>query len=109
MKVDGWGSLDRDILTAMRTGPSCNSVFLVLTGIKLEEIKPCKQDNEVWRGIRVTFPENITTYFTIQDFYFGEDHLLRRHDYIVDVVGTFNAAQYVSDYIEADGIKPFVV
>jgi hypothetical protein len=31
----------------------------------------------------------------VQNFYFGDDNLLRRHDYDVDVAGGFGAAQYV--------------
>ena len=30
---------------------------------------------------------------------------MRRHDYRVDVAGGFPAVQYVSDIVEADGIK----
>jgi hypothetical protein len=41
----------------------------------------------------------------LQDFFFGEDLLLRRHDYDVDVAGGFAGAQLVYDYIEADGIR----
>jgi hypothetical protein len=40
-----------------------------------------------------------------QEFYFGDDFLLRRHDYRVDVAGGFAAIQYVYDVVEADGIK----
>jgi hypothetical protein len=41
----------------------------------------------------------------VQDFFFGEDLLLRRHDYHVDVSGGFAAAQLIHAYGEADGIK----
>ncbi|MGQ7958003.1 hypothetical protein ACUTAF_09885 [Pseudomonas sp. SP16.1] len=40
----------------------------------------------------------------MQDFYFGDDFLLRRHDYTVDVSGGIPAAQYVHDYISASGL-----
>jgi hypothetical protein len=33
------------------------------------------------------------------------DYLLRRHDYHVDIAGSFAAAQLTTDYIESDGIK----
>ena len=36
---------------------------------------------------------------------FGEDLLLRRHDYSVNVAGGFPAAQLTSDYVTADGIR----
>ena len=37
-------------------------------------------------------------------FFFGEDLLLRRHDYSVNIAGGFGAAQLTSDYAEANGI-----
>ena len=40
-----------------------------------------------------------------QDFYFGGDFLLRRHDYQVDVAGSFPAAQYVDEMVEVQGLK----
>jgi hypothetical protein len=49
-----------------------------------------------------TFPENIATHCAVQDFYFGKDFLLRRHDYNVEVSGDLPAAQYVHGYVEAD-------
>ncbi|MFX6002984.1 hypothetical protein ABTF03_18930, partial [Acinetobacter baumannii] len=39
-----------------------------------------------------------------QEFYFGEDMLIRRHDYRVDIAGSFPAAQYVSDAVKVGGI-----
>jgi hypothetical protein len=53
----------------------------------------------------VEFPGSIATHSHVQDFYFGDDRSLRRHDYTVDVAGGFTAAQIVHDYIEADGIR----
>ena len=41
----------------------------------------------------------------MQEFYFGADHLLRRHDYRVDVAGGFATIQYVYDIVSTDGIK----
>ena len=39
------------------------------------------------------------------DFFFGDDLLLCRHDYQVDIAGGFAAAQRFYDYNEADGIR----
>ena len=41
----------------------------------------------------------------IQDFYFGDVVLLRRHDYNVDVSGGIPAAQLVHDYVQANGLR----
>jgi hypothetical protein len=40
----------------------------------------------------------------IQDFFFGEDLMLRRHDYSVNIAGGFPAAQLTSQYVVANGI-----
>ena len=36
---------------------------------------------------------------------FGEDFLLRRHDYHVDITGGFPVAQYVGDIVSVDGMR----
>jgi hypothetical protein len=41
----------------------------------------------------------------IQDFFFDEDLMLRRHDYGVNIAGGFGAAQLTSDYVVANGIR----
>jgi hypothetical protein len=37
--------------------------------------------------------------------HFGSDFLLRRHDYHVDVAGSFPTTQYVDQIIEVQGLK----
>ena len=74
-------------------------------GVATEEIEPWQEGTHHWRRLRVTFPEHIATHCAVQDFYFGEDFLLRRHDYKVDISGGLPAAQYVGDYVEADGLR----
>ena len=51
------------------------------------------------------FPEAIASHSQEQDFYFGDDFLLRRHDYHVVVAGGFPTAHYVYDMVEADGLR----
>jgi len=58
----------------------------------------------LWPGLRVTYPQNIASHSREQDFYFGSDLLLRRHDYHVEASGGFAAAQYVSDPVTVQGI-----
>jgi hypothetical protein len=55
--------------------------------------------------LHARFPGSIATHSALQDFFFDDDLLLRRHDYNVDVAGGFDAAQLVYDSIEADGIR----
>jgi hypothetical protein len=55
--------------------------------------------------LRVRFPDEIASHSKEQDFYFGDDFLLRRHDYQVDVAGGFPAAQYVYDHVDVAGLR----
>lgn len=79
--------------------------LLAGNGVEVTEQEPWSEDGETWRVLRARFPTEIATHSTEQHFYFGDDRLLRRHDYQVDVAGGFGAAQLVHDYIEADGIR----
>ncbi|WP_294120591.1 hypothetical protein [Sphingomonas sp.] len=74
-------------------------------GVEVEEVEPWLEGAETWRVLRATFPESVETHSRVQHFYFGEDRLLRRHDYQVDIAGGFGAAQLVSDPIVAGGIR----
>ncbi|MEU0970529.1 hypothetical protein ABZ357_35875 [Streptomyces sp. NPDC005917] len=69
------------------------------------EISPRQEGGQLWRGLRARFPEAIASHSQEQDFYFGDDFLLRRHDYHIDVAGRVPVAQYVRDIVEADGLR----
>lgn len=78
--------------------------LLAMDGVRVEETEAWQEDRETWRVLRAFFPAYIDTHCQIQDFFFGEDLELRRHDYSVNIAGGFAAAQLTSDYIIADGI-----
>ncbi len=46
-----------------------------------------------------------TVWDPLHNAYFGDDFLLRRHDYHLDVAGRVPVAQYVYDMVEADGFR----
>jgi hypothetical protein len=79
--------------------------FMTLPGFTVTEIDPITENNERWSGLQAHFPDHFASHSSLQEFYFGSDFLLRRHDYRVDVAGGFAAIQYVYDIVEADGIK----
>ncbi len=79
--------------------------FMAMPGFTVAEISPWQQGDESWRGLRVRFPDEIASHCKEQDFYFGDDFLLRRHDYHVDVAGGFATSQYVHDIVEVDGLR----
>ena len=79
--------------------------FMTLPGFSVAEIDPIEDQSERWFGLQARFPDQFPSHSVLQEFYFGSDFLLRRHDYRVDVAGGFTAIQYVHDIVEADGIK----
>lgn len=100
-----WDALDRAYFNGYALWTYLTTPFLLaMPGFTVTEIEPWREGNDLWRGLRATFPTQIASHSTHQDFYFGPDQLLRRHDYHVDVAGGFAAAQYVYDCVEADGI-----
>ncbi|MFD8418057.1 hypothetical protein [Streptomyces sp. NPDC059466] len=100
-----WDPLDRAYFNGYAMWTYLTTPFLLaMPGFTVTDIEPWREGDEVWPGLRAAFPYRIASHSTHQDFYFGPDRLLRRHDYHVDVAGGFAAAQYVHDHAEADGI-----
>jgi hypothetical protein len=75
-----------------------------LSGTKVGEIEPIVENEETWRGLEVIMPDDVATHSRVQRFYFGEDFLLRRQDYTLDVAGGCNVANYATDLVEVQGI-----
>lgn len=74
-------------------------------GFSSREVDPRHEKGETWRGLEVTFPDSIHSHTRVQKFYFGEDGLLRRHDYTVDILGGGTGANYATAIHDVDGIK----
>jgi hypothetical protein len=51
--------------------------LLAMDGVRVEETEPWRQGSETWRVLRAYFPASIETHSLIQDFFFGEDLLLK--------------------------------
>ena len=79
--------------------------LLTMDGVRVEETEPWQEGSATWRVLRAYFPGSIETHNSIQDFFFGEDLMLRRHDYSVNIAGGFPAAQLTSEYVTANGIR----
>jgi len=101
-----WSPVHRGYFNGYAMWTYLNTPFLLQwDGVHVEEEDPWAEGAETWRVLRAYFPGQLATHCALQRFYFGPDFLLRRHDYHVDVAGSFAAAQLTTDYIEADGIK----
>jgi hypothetical protein len=73
-------------------------------GFDVHEIEPWHEDGERWRVLQVTFPDEYAAHTRTQYSYFGEDGLLRRHLYTVDVLGGAQGANYAAEYRAVDGV-----
>ena len=100
-----WDALDRAYFNGYALWTYLTTPFhFALPGFAVQEIDPWSEAEEEWRVLRVTYPSNIASHSRQQDFYFGSDFLLRRHDYHVEASGGFAAAQYVYDMVTVQGI-----
>jgi hypothetical protein len=101
-----WDPLQRAYFNGYALWTYLTTPFLLaLDGVSVQEVAPVEDGGQSWRGLQARFPAEIASHSTVQEFYFGDDYLVRRHDYRVEVAGAFAAAQYLNDIIEADGVK----
>src|SRR6478752_2687503 len=101
-----WDPLQRAYFNGYALWTYLTTPFLLtLDGVSVREIASVDDDGQTWAGLQAQFPPGIATHSSLQEFYFGDDHLLRRHDYRVDVAGSFPAVQYMHGIVEAGGIK----
>ena len=101
-----WDALQRAYFNGEAVWTYLTTPFLLaMDGVQVEETTSWQEGSETWRVLRAYFPGSIETHSLIQEFFFGEDLHLRRHDYSVNIAGGFHAAQLTSDYVVADGIS----
>lgn len=101
-----WDMLHRAYFNGYARWTYLNTPFLMaMPGFEVIEIPPWREGAEKWRGLRARFPDGLASHSKEQDFYFGEDFLLRRHDYFLEVAGGVPVAQYVHEIVEADGFR----
>lgn len=73
-------------------------------GFETEEIESWHEDGEVWRSLRVTFPDTVASHTRTQITRFGPDGLIRRHDYTVDILGGATGANYPGGHHDVEGV-----
>ena len=104
--ITPWDALHRAYFNGEALWTYLTTPFLlVMEGVRVEETEAWREGTETWRVLRAYFPGSIETQSLVQDFFFGEDLMLRRHDYQVDIAGGFGAAQLTTDYVTANGIR----
>jgi hypothetical protein len=89
-----WDALHRAYFNGYALWTYLTTPFLLaMDGVRVEETESWREGSETWRVLRAYFPGSIETHSLIQDFFFGEDLMLRRHDYNVNIAGGFAASQ----------------
>jgi hypothetical protein len=76
-------------------------------GFELEELDPWEEGGEMWRRLRVAFPPEVPTHCREQVCHFDREGLLRRLDYVPEVVSPpspIPAAHYCHDHKEFSGL-----
>ena len=100
-----WDPLQRAYFNGYALWTYLTSPFLLsLPGISVDELQPVQDGGVELTGFQVRFGAGFASHSTVQEFHFGPDLLLARHDYRVDVAGGFQAVQYISELVDADGI-----
>jgi hypothetical protein len=80
-------------------------LLLTREGVEVTEGEPWPADGETWRRLEASFPDGLDTHSREQTFYFDDDRLLRRHDYVPDVIGGWaHAAHMCADHVESGGM-----
>ena len=75
-----------------------------LPGFETAELEPWQENGEQWHRLRVVWPGHLATHSTVQTVYVGNDGLIRREDYDVDILGGSTGAHYMSGYTQVSGI-----
>ena len=75
-----------------------------LPGFDTSELAPWQENGEQWRRLRVVWPVNLASLNTVLTVYVGDDGLIRREDYDVEIMGGSAGAHYMSGYTRVAGI-----
>lgn len=101
-----WSALQLAYFAGYAMWTYLNTPFLLAwPGVSSEEIEPWREGEESWRRLRFTLPPHIESHSPVQTLYIGNDGLLRRHDYDVEIAGGTPGAHYITGYEEVSGIQ----
>src|SRR5713226_5882296 len=73
------------------------------TGFATRALEAHVEGRETWRVLEVTYPDDVPAHTKVQKLYFDDDFMLRRLDYVTDVLGGV-AAHYCYDPVTINGL-----
>jgi len=102
-----WDALDSVYFAGYAMWNYLNTPYLLTRAdVEVRAGEPCDRDDERWRRLEVVFPASFDTHSREQTFYFDEQGMLRRHDYVAEVVGGWaHGAHHCADHVEAGGLR----
>jgi hypothetical protein len=71
-------------------------------GFSTQELEAHVEGRDTWRVLEVTYPDDVPAHTKVQQLYFDDEFMLRRLDYVTDVLGGV-AAHYCYDHVTIDG------
>ena len=72
-------------------------------GFARRELTAHVEGRDTWRVLEVTYPDDVPAHTKVQQLYFDHDFMLRRLDYVTDVLSGV-AAHYCYDHVTIDGL-----
>jgi hypothetical protein len=72
-------------------------------GFATRELETHVEGRETWRTLEVTYPDDVPAHTKVQQLYFDDDFMLKRLDYVTDVLGGV-AAHYCYDPVTINGL-----
>jgi hypothetical protein len=77
---------------------------LTFPGVQADEIDGWTEDGRDFRRLLITYPDSIATHSPQQTLYIGDDGLIFRRDYTVDIAGGTPGAEYTTGFVEVSGL-----
>ena len=101
-----WDALDSVYFGGYAMWNYLNTPYLLAReGVEARTGDPWSRRGERRRRLEVTFPEGFDTHSREQTFYFDDRGMLRRHDYVAEVIGGWaHGAHHCADHVEAGGL-----
>jgi hypothetical protein len=100
-----WDDLQLAFFAGCAMWTYLNMPFLLAwDGVEVEDAGDWMENGETWRKLTLRFPDTVEVFSKAQAVYVGDDHLVRRLDYDVEIAGDTPGAHYVSDYVTVDGL-----
>jgi len=104
-KLHRWSPADALYFFGYALTHYCSLPFSLAEGTPAGPLRHARHDGAALTGIDVQLPPTLHTHSTRQTFYFDDEGLLRRHDYVADIVGPWaRAAHYSEDYQTVAGL-----